>query len=137
MDLSITSSQVLVTADTETAEGTAGATITAGQTLYLDSSDSKYKLADANASSSTAACIGIALHGSSDGQPIKLATGGSITIGAGAAPAVGTTYVLSATAGGIAPNVDATSGWFKTIIGVGAASNQISLKVFASGQQIP
>lgn len=136
-DLAITAAQVLVTSDTVTASGTAGATITAGQPVYLDAADSKYKLADANASSTTAAAVGIALHASLDGQPIKIATGGDLTLGAGAAPAVGTTYVLSATAGGIAPNVDAASGWFKTILGVGKTGNILSMKVFASGQAIP
>lgn len=117
--------------------GTAGETVTAGQPVYLKASDSKYYKADANASAEAAGAVAIMLHGADAGQPIKAQSGGDITIGAGAAPAVGTIYVVSGTAGGIAPSADIATGWYVTILGVGAASNIIKMKVYASGQLKP
>jgi hypothetical protein len=64
-------------------------------------------------------------------------TAGPITIGAGAAPAVGTIYCLSATAGGIAPSADLATGNRTTILGVGAATNAIVLRVNSSMQVKP
>lgn len=84
--------------------GTAGATITAGQSVYLDSTTSTLKLADADASAATASGVGIALHGSLNGQPLTYVTGGFFT--PGATLAKGQVYCISATAGGIAPISD-------------------------------
>lgn len=136
VDLVITASQVLPDAEGDSTVGLAGATLTAGQSVYLDSTTNTYKLADANAVL-TAAAIGITLHAALAGQPIKVARGGSPTLGASAAPAVGMVYVVSATAGGIAPITDLTSLMYTTILGVGAASSKIKLNVFVSGQLFP
>lgn len=136
-DLTITASQVLESTGPEYVTGTAGEALTAGQPVYLKDSDSRYYRADANASSETAEAVAIMLHGADAGQPIKAQSGGTITLGAGAAPAVGTIYIVSATAGGIAPSADAATGWFITVLGVGAAANTLKLKIFISGQQKP
>jgi hypothetical protein len=135
-DLTITATSVVRGSDATVQTGTAGATITAGQPVYSDSSDAgQLKAADANASDATATVVGIALHAAGDEQPLVYQTGGSITIGA--TVAVGTTYVLSATAGGIAPNVDATTGWRKSHIGVATSTTVIKLNLFNSGATIP
>jgi hypothetical protein len=137
-DLSITASQVQPgTTDAAFEYGTAGATITAGQAVYLDATTNKYKLADCDLSAAAATVRGIALNGAADGQPIKVQTGGTITLGAGAAPAVGTVYVLSSTAGGIAPAADLATGKRTSIIGVGAATNTLLIKINNSGQVVP
>lgn len=107
-DLTVTAANVAFTSGT-TASGTAGATITAGQALYLDSATSTLKLAQCDATAAEYAVVGIALHGSLTGQPLVYARTGS-TINIGATTAKTTTYVLSATAGGIAPQADLTSG---------------------------
>ncbi len=138
-DLSITATQVLKGSGAVVANGTAGATITAGQTLYADSTDSnKLKLAQADGTAAEATCVGIALHAAGSGQPIQYQTGGTITIGAGAAPAEGMIYVLSDTAGGLAPHTDAddpVSTEYTSIIGAADGSNGIVLKILNSGQQ--
>ena len=138
-DLSVTATQVLKGSGAVVANGTAGATITAGQTLYKDSTDSnKLKLAQCDGTAAEAVCVGIALHASASGQPVQYQTGGTITIGAGAAPAEGMIYTLSDTAGGIAPHTDAddpVSTEYTTILGTGDGSNGIVLKISASGQQ--
>lgn len=119
-DLTITAANVLktavagYTASEETV--VAGATITAGQTVYLDSTDSnKAKLADANASQATAQTYGIALHAALSGQPLRILRGGPLSLGT--ILTRGLIYVQSATAGGIAPSADLASGHYSTILG--------------------
>lgn len=137
-DIVVTAGSVLKGSDATVEEGIAGATVTAGQPVYKDSTDSdKLKLADANASLATAAAVGIALHGASSGQPLKYQTGGSIN--PGGTVAIGTIYVVSATAGGIATHAaaDLTTAMRTTIIGVGTSASNIAMKLFASGALIP
>lgn len=131
-DLSITAANVLAGAGATLASGTAGATITAGQTVYYDSAAAKYKLADAD--SATAAVrspVGIALNGASDGQPLKVLTKGTITIGA--TLVAGTTYYLSDTPGGIAPAGDPTTGDYPTIIGIATSTSVLKVNITESG----
>lgn len=134
-DISITPASVVAGADADFYQGIAGGTITAGMPCYIDSIDSKLKAADADGSIKTADVKGIALHGATAGQPLRVQTDGHITIGA--TTTVGAQYALSATPGGIAPVADVTTGLFATYIGVGGASNTIVLDIFASGQRVP
>lgn len=120
-DLTITAANVVHDINAVYATGTAGATITAGQALYLDSGTSTLKLADANASQAAATCVGISLHGASSGQPIKYQISGDITIGA--TITVGGIYVVSATAGGIAPVADLTTGMYTTVLLIGRTAS--------------
>jgi len=95
--------------------GTAGATITAGQAVYIDASDSnKIKLADADASSTAAAAVGISLHAALSGQPIQYITSGPLNFGA--ILTTGTYYVVSSTAGGICPTADLSVGEYSTLL---------------------
>jgi hypothetical protein len=127
-DITITAANVVAGASAQYYDTTAGATITAGQTVYIDASDSnKAKLADANASSTTATVKGVALNGASSGQPVKIQTSGSLTIGATITS--GGVYVQSATAGGIAPVADLTTGWRTSIIGIGTSTSVLKLFV--------
>jgi hypothetical protein len=125
VDISITAANVLPGTNARRVTGTAGATITQGKAVYLDTTDNKYKLADANASAATAAAAGIALTSGADGQPIDVQYGGRITIGGTAV--AGTTYIVSGTAGGVAPDADGASGWYKTVLGVGISATQIEM----------
>lgn len=137
-DLSITAAQVISGADADFYDGTAGATITAGQVIYQDSVDSLLKLADADGSLAKANAKGIALHGASLNQPLRIQTSGTITLGAAAAPVVGKVYKLSITPGGISPFDDQDAGGqYDTNIGVGAATNTVKLAIYASGQVVP
>jgi len=133
-DVSITAANVLAGANAKKRTGIAGATITAGQAVYEDSSDSfKFKAADANASAATAKCVGIALHGASSGQPLTIVEedddftpGGTLSISAAADDGV---YVLSGTAGGIAPVGDLASGMYPVILGVAKSASKMNLKI--------
>ena len=135
-DLVITAASVIQGAGASISNGTAGGTVTAGQPVYQDAADAdSWKAADANASAATAAVVGIALHASLDGQPLQILTAGPITIGA--AVAVGTTYVVSSVAGAICPNLDATTGWYKTILGVATSATVLQVDLNVSGALIP
>ena len=98
---------VQLTANTVTREVTYGATIAAGETVYQDSTDSEYKLADSSAQA-TGDTKGIAITPGGDGERGLIATGGDIVL-VGTTMAVGAVYVQSATAGGIAPEADIAS----------------------------
>jgi hypothetical protein len=133
-DLSVTASQVVAGSDAEYYDGSSGETITAGQVCYISTTDNLIYKADAD-SQSRADVKGIALHGASASQPLRLQTKGTITIGAAASIAVGTVFWLSQTAGGIAPFVDLDAGaMYGTYLGVGNSSNGIVLGIHASGQ---
>jgi len=132
-DLSITAASVVAGSDATTATGTAGATITAGQAVYLDSTTNTYKLAHASTNANTPVARGIALHGATANQPLVICTAGTLTLGAGT---VGKIYVVSGSnAGGVAPSTDLTTGWYTTILGVVTSSNTITVKINATGAQ--
>lgn len=130
-DLTITAASVAFASGSKRT-GTAGATITAGQAVYLDSADGKYKLADANSGTAAARSpVGIALHGSLNGQPLTVQTAGSITIGA--TMTAGVAYYLSATAGGICPVADLTTGAYPTVLGMASSTTVLKLGIQESG----
>ncbi len=135
-DLTITAANVVKGSGASVGNGTAGATIKAGEPIYKDSTDSnKLKLADADALA-TAAVDGIALHGADSGQPIQYCTKGLLTMGA--TVAIGTTYVLSDTAGGISPSGDHNvTGDYTTVIGVGTTTGIIDVNIQISGVALP
>jgi hypothetical protein len=109
-----------------------GATISAGQSVYLDAADSKYKLADSNASAATAAVKGVAVTPGVDGGYGYVATAGSIIL-VGTTMAVGETYHVGSTAGAIVPDADLTTGDYVSRIGTGASTTQLDLSIKATG----
>lgn len=134
-DLSITAANVAYVSNQSIRNGIAGATVTAGQAVYLDETVNKYKLADNDNSSTTATVAGIALNGASDGQPLAVMSGGLIAIGG--TVTVGEIYVLSSTAGGICPEADLGTSDYVSIIGVGTTAARIQLGIINSGAQVP
>ncbi len=108
----------------------AGVAVTAGQSVYKDVS-ALMQLADADASATAAGVNGIALHSCAAGQPLSYQIDGDITIGA--TLTVGQIYVLSSTAGGIAPVSDLTANWYTSIIGVGKSTTVLTLGLNRSG----
>lgn len=134
-DLSITAANVLSGTGAKVTTGTAGATITAGQAVYLDTaSTGKWLLADSDAASAIArgsARFGIALHGASNGQPLDVQTDGDITIGA--TMVAGTAYFLSDTPGGICPVEDLETGDYIMLIGVATSTTVLKIDTLYSG----
>jgi hypothetical protein len=131
-ELSIGATQVLSGADAEFFQGIAGQAVTAGQVCYLDSLSHRLRLADANGSQDSAEVVGIALHQADAEQPLRIQTAGTLTLGATAAPAVSTVYIVGGNPGGIAPVADKVIGWHCSILGVGAANNTLKLALFPS-----
>jgi hypothetical protein len=128
-NLSITPANVIPAIGVQFARGTAGATILAGQPLYLDSVTNTLKLADSNASAATSECVGVSVCGASAGQPIAyLSEDDDFTLGA-TGLVIGMVYVVSATAGSICPITDMTSGDYVTQIGTAKSSTKIKLFV--------
>lgn len=115
--------------------GIAGATLTAGQAVYLDSSDNKYKLCDADASALTGTFRGITMGGGAAGQKVLIQRKGSYT--AGFTVVVGTIYLTSDTPGGIRAAVDVDSGDWLSIIGVGKTAALLDIIGYNSGIQVP
>jgi hypothetical protein len=133
--ISVTAGNVIPGADARTLWGVAGETITAGQSLYIASATGLLMKAD-DTTAAKAACVGIALVGASLNQPCQYQTKGLITIGA--AVIVATTYVVGDSAGSISPDTDvATTGEFKTIIGVATTTGIINVNILASGVAVP
>lgn len=131
-DLSITASAVLAASTASTKGGTAGATITAGQVVYKDSSDDKYKLADADSGTAAVrAPIGIALNGASDGQPLRVIQAGDLTMNA--VMTAGTAYYLSPTPGGIAPLADLLAGDDVVLLGLAKSTTVLAVDIQISG----
>lgn len=108
-----------------------GVTVTAGQAVYVDATSGKLKLADADVLASAAAA-GIAENGGGAGQWISVIYEDD-DFTAGGTLVVGETYVVSTTAGGIAPIGDLASGDFTTILGIAKTAAKLNLRLFAGG----
>lgn len=130
-DLSITAASVALTSDTTYALVQVGEAVTQGQPGYLKSSDNKYYKADANVTSAEANALGIFMTpASTDGYAV-FATAGNVNLGA--TLTVGQVYVVSVTAGGIAPYSDLSTGHYVTILGVAVTAALLDLVPNASG----
>ena len=139
-DISITASAV-VTVSGNTVDGTAGATIAAGELCYKKASDGKYYLADCDAVAVAADTqadnvVGIALCSSAASQPIKIQTSGSVTVNTGLT--AGTVLYLSNTAGKITATYGdlAATDWLTTI-GIPSAATVINLDINRTSIQKP
>jgi hypothetical protein len=122
------------TEDTQTRRVQYGATVSAGNPVYRDAADGKYKVADANASSSTAAVVGVAMTPGIDTGYGLIAISGSIVL-VGTTMAVGSSYYVSATAGSIIPEADLATNDYVSRIGTASSATQIILSLEATGVQ--
>lgn len=111
-----------------------GETITHGQVVYLDAATNRYKLALGSGSSAQANVFGVAITPGANGDYGYVARGGTIVqLNTSAVMSIGRVYVLSGTAGAIAPEADLAGQSFSTILGVAVASTQLKLDIFAAG----
>lgn len=135
-DISVTAGNVVKDANAVIVKGTAGATVTAGEVVYADTSDNgDYKLADCDLSAAASVVAGIAMNGAADGQPLSVQIAGDITIGG--TVVVGEIYVLSGTAGGVAIEGDLAQNDYVSVIGVGVSATVIRINRANSGVQVP
>ena len=132
-DVTITPASVSLRASPSGSVVQVGEAVAAGQALYLKAADSKYWLADGNVGVAEAAVIGIAMVPAAADEYTYMVTAGTIDIGG--TTAVGVTYILSATPGGIAPESDFVTTWYKTRIGDATTTGGvIVLAIKATGQ---
>lgn len=124
-DISPSASTVTWVSGVREARGIAGATITPGQPVYLDTTTNTYKLTDGDTDAESV-CAGIALDSAISGRPFIFAPPGAV-INIGATVALGTIYVCSLTAGGICPWADLATGDYVTILFIGATSNIVEV----------
>jgi hypothetical protein len=134
-DISITAASVLASANAAPLKQyNFGATVTAGQVVYLDA-DNKWQLTDSNASAAgnnANSIVGIALVGGANNQPgvvvtrdINFTLGGTLTNGIA--------YYVSPNAGAIAPVADIGSGNYATVLGVARSTTILNLNPTPSG----
>lgn len=137
-ELSITAANVHPDSLTNHSTRQVGETVTAGQSVYLKSSDNKWWLADAADSDETAGSVGlgVALTGSAaDGYAVIAVAG---TIDVGATLTAGTVYIVSDdgqtgfNAGGICPLTDYAAwgaGTRLSILGYASSTSKLVLNV--------
>lgn len=134
-DISITAANVLPSAAAIINRNfLAGATITRGQAVYLDSTTNTWKLMDANAGATgneLNTTRGIALNDAASGQVIDVCTrdpdftpGGTLTNGIA--------VYASNTAGGITHDVPTTAA-YPTFLGIPKSATKLNLNPTASG----
>jgi hypothetical protein len=134
-DLTITAANVVKDSTATVVNGVAdtGVTVTAGQVVYQSATTGGLpafsKAIDTGATAAAAA--GIALNGASPGQPLAVLTDGLYTVGA--TVAVGQTYGVTDTAGGLGLISERNAGDYITIIGVATTAAKINVKINASG----
>jgi len=129
-DLVITAANVLEGTQARKQTKTAGASITQGQSVFVDSTDQLIP-AQKDVDAGTAAAVGIALGAAEAGQPVVFQSGGELDVGA--TLVVGETYVVGAAGGGIAPIADVISTEFTTILGVATAAGVLKMGILQSG----
>lgn len=130
-DISITAANVIAGSNARRVSKLAASTITAGQLVYLLAAGT-VAAADANGASPLYTILGIAENGGGAGQRISVITeDDDLTIGA--TVAIGDILIASATAGGIAPAADLTTGWFATVVAVAKSTTKVIFKILAAG----
>jgi len=139
-DVVITAGNVLKGTTNTVENGTAGETITAGQTVYKKSTDSLYYKADCDAVAVAAndeikEFYGIALNSCAANQALQVQRTGDINIGG--AVVAGTMYHLSATAGGICPEADLLATDWIVVIGIATSTSVIHMLPYDPNVQHP
>ena len=132
-DISVTATSVVpgTAAGDTVQEGLAGATITAGQPLYKDSTDGDRLKPAIITSAATAACVGIATCNCADEQRCTYQTQGNLTFNA--VLTKGSSYYVSNNAGGISPFADLGSGDFVTYLGTATSTTVLAIQAHKSG----
>jgi len=129
-DITVTAANVKATSNSTAVRVQYGEAIDQGEPVYLKAADSKYWLCD-NVAAASAAIVGVALTPNiADGYGFVQTTG---SIDLGATLAIGTTYVVSATAGGIAPEADIGTGEFVSILGVASSTALLRMDISNTG----
>jgi len=130
-DLTITPAHVgLGNQETETQLVQVGEAVVAGQTVFSDTTDFKHYLADCDAAGEDDV-KGITLGAAAADGYVLIARSKGVKLSA--VLTVGESYYLSATAGGIRPVGDLTTGDKVTFLGIATSTSVLELAISASG----
>lgn len=130
-DLTVTASNVAPQTGYKSRQGIAGEAIDAGECVYIDTADSdKIKLAD-NGAVATAVVAGIAVNSAAAGNEVSYMYSGTVDIGSGVGK--GEVYVVSATAGKIAPVADLGTTEYLSILCYGSTTAQLTININNTG----
>lgn len=131
-DLSITAANVAMSADGQNHKliRTAGASITPGQPVFLNSvTDGKEYPADANGTAPAYEVEGIAVTAATAGQPVVVCYQDNAFV-IGAAVVIGDTLWLGATPGGITKTAaDNVSGMYVAVLGVANSTTTMNFRI--------
>ena len=108
-----------------------GGTIGVGAPVYLNTATSKYE-ACVNSTAPPAAAVGIAVTAGVDTDSGVIITEGGVVL-VGTTMTIGEPYVVSDTAGNIAPEPDLTTGDFVTRLGTASSATKLELSIKATG----
>lgn len=131
--ISITASAVLpvTTSNPNVISGIAGAAITQGQPIYLDSATNTLKLADAN-DAAAYQVVGVSINAASSGQKVSYQSSGIITIGS--TQLAGNDLWLFSTAGTMTVTpADLVSGFYNVHIGTYLTTTTVLLNITIGG----
>jgi len=132
-DYTLTSSSVLASSSARKTTYTLGSAVAAGQPVYFDAADldsasrPKAKLADANASATTAAIQGVAASSGASGQPVLIVTEDTDYTHGLAGVLTGDIIILSSTAGGLAPASDMASTMYPAVVMIAISATKARL----------
>ena len=135
-DISVTAANVIKGSNPVVKTVQAGVAVTAGQVVYQDTSDKKYKLADADAQA-TAVAAGIALNDAAANQPMEIQTEGNIDVGGTLVKAE--ILIVSVTAGNLSRSTatDSITGKYMTSLGICTATNVLAINIQVGGIAVP
>lgn len=125
VDATITATQVAWVRGVRPRTVRGGAAITAGQVVYKNTATNEHELADADTDTASEVA-GVAISDGQDGRDMLIAPPGAV-YNCGFTTTAGTIYVLSTTAGGIAPEADLASGDYVVVLFVGNGTAIVEL----------
>lgn len=123
------------TDDTQVTKGQYGEAVAIGDAIYLDQTEAKYFLADANVLSKIEV-FGIAITPGSTDDHGLIASNGTIQL-VGTTLTVAQQYILSPTPGKLQPATDRTTGDYITNIGTASSTTLLKLDINSTGIQVP
>ena len=137
VDFTVTKANVLASGQATTERGIAGVTITAGQSVYKEAATGLFKLQDVDSATVEARSFyGIALHDTLANAPLVVVRADP-SFTPGFTSTVGARVYGSATAGGIAPEADVTTGKMVSLLGIMTTTTKMILNPVNSGVLVP
>lgn len=121
-DLILSPNNVAKGSGTTSQTYTAGATLVAGQTAYIDSNNR----AQAMSAVMTGSLEGLCLNAAVSGQTVTVCSDGPVTVATGGVVA-GRPYFVSPTAGAMCIATDLQSGQYTNMVGFGISTTQIRI----------